>query len=293
MAGKKGGKSRALAKPSAGQMALFGGGSEVDADSGQIRENALVAMSQSDERAILAEAQGAVAIGWVYSYEQGGKEVTGISYPGYRHMFRSSQKRLYPDFVEKPTITLDKDDPRGGVLIARCVVRVGKGKNAEIIPVEVEQSVFTQGRGGGKFPNFHARRSVMGKLIRSAMECYITDKVAAKFLSQCLKTKDRVEALSEKDTRGGKSTHADPVGTAKRNYIFSLADSAGVDVNNKMTKRKFRGLIATQFGTRLSQCSVQQLDAIAKWLRENLEKYGKGALVSAVEAAEPIPEEES
>ena len=122
------------------------------------------------------------------------------------------------------------------------------------------------------------------------MECYLTDDVAGKFLSQCLKTKERVEALTEKDARGGKSANADPISTAKRNLIFSLAATAGVDVNNKMTKRKFRGLVLEQFKTRLSQCSVQQLDTIAAWLRENIEKYGKEAVQGAVERAKPIEE---
>jgi len=279
---------RQLTGPTKGQLGLFGAESAEDA--GQVKENALIAMSAAEERAIMAAAQGEVAIGWVYQYEQGTKTVTGISYPGYREIFRRTRRRLYPDYVEKPTITLDKDDPRGGVLIGRCVVRVRTGKLIEIIPVEVEQPVFTQSKAGGQYPNFHARRSLMGKLVRSAMEAYITDDVAGKFLSQCLKTKERVEALTEKDAKGGKSANADPISTAKRNLIFSLAASAGVDINNKLTKRKFRGLILQQFKTRLSQCSVQQLDTVAGWLRENIAKFGKEALQSAVEHATPIEE---
>lgn len=266
--------------PAGSQTNLFGADESGDAAAAANRERGIIAISQADERAIMAAADGQMASEFVYRYQQGNQTVTGISYPGFLKIFETVYKAPLPEFLEGPTIELVRDDPRGPTLVASCVVAHPKNKKVRV-PAYAEQSVFLNPNDGSKRGNYHARAVVLGKLIRNAIKGIIPMDKAAQFLAKCLNTKAMLE-LKQGEGGGGNG------GGGRRTrlaLLFSMAQSNGVDVNKDAGKKKFLAFIEAQFKRRLSDCSEEQLAAMARWLDENIKRHGKEAFQSAVEAA--------
>ena len=238
-----------------------------------VKEQASTAMDRADERQIAALATGDMAPECVYSYKKGDDVVTGISFVGFRVMYEEIYKEPLPRFVEPPKIELIKDDPRGPVLVAHCVVQHPSNKNI-IFPAWAEQSVFHP--GDRKYPNFHARAVVAGKLLRNAIRGLIKPSQATKFLHRALKVKSRV-ALVSSQKEEGKGRRQSIL-----SWIANIAKGAGLDTNKEAEMKKIRNAIANQFKTRLSDMDASQLQTVGEWLADSIDKHGKEAFIGWV-----------
>lgn len=272
--------NKSLPKLDKGQLALFvkAGEGQVVEDSVEVRQMATAAMVAADERTILAGAEGLTAAGWVYQYTQGDQTITGISYPGFRALYRRVYKTDLLVWRKFPEMVCSADDPRGPTLIVYGEICHPK-ETKQVWPVWAEEPLMKRTRTGSTYPNFHARAVVTGKHLRNGMKIVTPENDAAIFLAHCLKEKVRVEHLSG----GGGAEKASPVRVARLNQLMSMAKGYGLNINDQETKKKYSEFLARQFKMRLSAMSDDQLGNVAQWLQESVDTHGKDAFVGAVE----------
>lgn len=275
--------SKGLPKLDKGQLALFvkAASGEVEEDTTEMKEKASTAMVRADERAILSGIEGQMAMGWVYQYTQGNQTVTGISYPGFRELYRRCFKTDRLQWAEFPIVTMTPkdEDPRGPTLVAYGVICNLKHLK-EQWPVFAEEPLMKWRSEGSSRPNYHARAVVIGKHLRNAMKLVCPDRQAAAFLDHCLKEKKKVERIVGS---GSGIEKASPVRTARLNQLFSMAKGYGLNINDQETRKKFTEFLAGQFKMRLSAMNDDQLGSVGQWLRDSVDKHGKDMFIGAVE----------